>query len=237
MKFGFSSLLALFAFFATASAVPTVVLNFDWNDQSVILYGTILLVYLWVFADHSGWSVNTNSLKMAALKVEHGKNWGGIFDKISSWIPGLIKLALQITMVVVFAGFLLDRFEDAAGNPVAITETWKTVIVILVAAALRLDLFAAQLYNRLNWFGPAAFIAFLEWLAWGGAVGFLIAEELQLPTGVDVIWQTILAIGSGLYFLVTTYYFLLYLFAAIYAPATPEGEYQELMSNEKKLHY
>lgn len=216
MQLDKKTLLVLAAFLATVQAVPTVDLNFDWADNAVILYTTILLVGLWILAPFTGFSMGTMSGEgLANVREEMKNKWGGFYYAIPLWIPGIIKFVMQVVGWILFAGYLLDRFENAAGDPQAITETWKTVVVILVAAAFRFDLEAAAWYNRLMWFGPAAFVAFLELLAWGGAVGFLIAEIIQLPDTIDTIWQVALAIYAGAFFLLSLFYFGMYVLSAI----------------------
>ena len=195
--------------------------NFGYNDSAVLLFATIFATVLLVFAPFSGWSMGATAHDNNELVYKITvKNYPTLGSVLFSPFWGLIKLIGQIGIAIVFTGYILHEYIDQAGNVIDTSDpafsTWYMWIVTLIAIALRLDLLAAEWFQRLQWTGPAAIAAGLETAAWILAVIFLFFDIADLDDNfggnldISQVWETWLVILSIVWILVSLVYLIKY---------------------------
>jgi hypothetical protein len=222
-----------------AAGAPNPDLIFGAQNFAFAYVATIFATVLIVFAPFAGWSVGPamSATEASALRAKAAARFG-FLASIHPYVYLIVKLLGQIAIAVVYSGYILHEYADeVTGTPVAITATWYVYIVILVASALRLDMFASEVFYRMHQFWLGIILALLSFLAWAATCVFLIWDIVDLPAEVSLTWEIALLIVSIVWLGVSFFFALQYIFMTWAKDDTVADDTEGLMTSSNQRKY
>jgi hypothetical protein len=162
------------------------------------------------FGDYAAMTREANDQIRAGLRTRYGRLSYVIAPP--AWVVGIIRLLFQIFGIVALAGYALSNYivkdgNQGTNNPTILAtphHSFYMVIIWVVVAGARIDLFVQTVYSRWSSLLWAFIFSLVELVIWLVAVLFIILEIIDNGNenpAVVIDWQIVIVVAAGLYFL------------------------------------